>query len=190
MREHGLLIGEVAAKSGVSRKALRLYEKTGILPAPRRTATGYRVYQQEVLNLLTFVAQARRLGFGLDEIKSIVLLKRSGCSPCSHVSELVNVKLRSIERSLVELAHVREQLRELLRASKARPRETAAVCPCIEHLTAVKGESTKWNATRSRCARRDVGHARTWSLPATKYGSERQATSRSSRRKSGTYSWI
>lgn len=41
----GLLIGDVAAKSGVSRKALRLYEAAGILPAPRRTASGYRTYE-------------------------------------------------------------------------------------------------------------------------------------------------
>jgi DNA-binding transcriptional MerR regulator len=36
MARDGLLIGEVAAKSGVSRKALRLYEKAGILPPARR----------------------------------------------------------------------------------------------------------------------------------------------------------
>jgi hypothetical protein len=60
MRREGLLIGEVAAKSGVSRKALRLYEKAGILPPPRRTESGYRVYSSETLGLLAFVAQARR----------------------------------------------------------------------------------------------------------------------------------
>jgi MerR family transcriptional regulator, copper efflux regulator len=44
MARDGLLIGEVAAKSGVSRKALRLYETAGILPSPRRTAADYRMY--------------------------------------------------------------------------------------------------------------------------------------------------
>lgn len=68
MARDGLLIGEVAAKSGVSRKALRLYEKAGILPAPRRTGSGYRMYGPETLALLGFVTKARRLGFGLEEI--------------------------------------------------------------------------------------------------------------------------
>jgi len=81
MARDGLLIGEVAAKSGVSRKALRLYERTGILLAPRRTVAGYRVYGPETLTTLTFVAQARRLGFHLDEIKEIVQIKRSGRCP-------------------------------------------------------------------------------------------------------------
>ena len=75
MPRNGLLIGEVAAKSGVSRKALRLYERAGILPPARRTAAGYRVYADDTLALLVFVTQARRLGFRLDEIKQIAALR-------------------------------------------------------------------------------------------------------------------
>jgi len=56
MARNGLLIGEVAAKSGVSRKALRLYETAGILPPTRRTASGYRTYGPETLAILAFVA--------------------------------------------------------------------------------------------------------------------------------------
>ena len=59
MTGDGLLIGEVAARSGVSRKALRLYEARGILPPPRRTASGYRSYPTDLLGGLHFVTQAR-----------------------------------------------------------------------------------------------------------------------------------
>jgi DNA-binding transcriptional MerR regulator len=138
MARDGLLIGEVAVKSGASRKALRLYEKTGILPPARRTASGYRVYGPDTLAVLAFAAQARRLGFRLAEIKSIVALKRSGRTPCSHVADLVHTKLTNLERALTDLAEVRGRLRALLRSSQARHRRTAAVCPCIEHLTVVK----------------------------------------------------
>jgi len=41
MARDGLLIGQVAAQSGVGRKALRLYEAQGILPPSRRTTAGY-----------------------------------------------------------------------------------------------------------------------------------------------------
>lgn len=83
MAREGLLIGEIAARTGVSRKALRLYEKADILPTPRRTGAGYRLYGQDTLALLAFVTQARRLGFRLDEIKRIVVLKRTGRAPCA-----------------------------------------------------------------------------------------------------------
>ena len=78
MERNGLLIGAVAARSGLSRKALRLYEARGILPPPRREPSGYRRYPVDVLKLLTFVGQARRLGLTLSEIKHIVVLRRSG----------------------------------------------------------------------------------------------------------------
>src|SRR3989442_8976864 len=92
MGHEGLLIGEVAKRSGASRKALRLYEEAGILPAPRRTQSGYRVYSSEALDLLAFVRQAQRLGFTLDEIREIVAIKRAGRAPCLHVRELVQRK--------------------------------------------------------------------------------------------------
>jgi MerR family transcriptional regulator, copper efflux regulator len=140
MARDGLLIGEVAAKSGVTRKALRLYERSGILPPARRTASGYRVYGQETLALLAFVTQARRLGFRLDEIKRITALKLSGRTPCTHVIDLVHLKLENIERALADLAEVRGQMQGLLRSWRSRRDRPAAVCPCIEHLKVVKGE--------------------------------------------------
>ena len=139
MPRDGLLIGDVAAQSGLSRKALLLYERAGVLPASRRTAAGYRVYDKGTLSLLAFVIQARRPGLRLDEIKSIVALRRSGRSPCSHVEDLVHMKLERIEQILADLSMVREHLRALLPAAKARPTRSAAVCPCIEHLTLTKG---------------------------------------------------
>lgn len=139
MAREGLLIGEVAARSGVSRKALRLYEKVGILPSPRRTVAGYRLYGPDTLALLVFVTQARRLGLRLDEIKRIVVLKRSGRTPCTHVLDLVRVKLGSIEQTLTDLAEIRGQLQRLMRSWRSRRGRPAAVCPCIEHMTVVKG---------------------------------------------------
>jgi DNA-binding transcriptional MerR regulator len=112
MPRDGLLIGEVATKSGVSRRALRLYERAGILAPPRRTAAGYRVYGPETLAVLSFVTQARRLGFRLDEIKRIVALKRSGRTPCTHVLDLVHF----------EAGRHRTSARGLDRGARAAPR--------------------------------------------------------------------
>jgi DNA-binding transcriptional MerR regulator len=76
-----LFIGKVAAQSGLSRRALRLYEAAGILPRAARTPAGYRVYPTETLALLGFVAQARRLGFTLGEIRDVVAIRRDGAMP-------------------------------------------------------------------------------------------------------------
>jgi DNA-binding transcriptional MerR regulator len=140
MTRDGLLIGEVAVKSGVSRKALRLYETTGILPRPRRTAAGYRTYGPETLSILSFVARARRLGFHLNEIREIVGMRRSGRCPCPHVLELVRRKIEDLDRTLADLTDVRRGLHKLLRASsRSARRGEAAVCHHIERLKLVKG---------------------------------------------------
>src|SRR4029453_9277831 len=99
MGREGLLIGEVATRSGVRRKALRLYERTGILPPSRRTEAGYRVYGPETLATLAFVAQARRLGFHLDEIKEVVEIRRSGRCPCPHVLVFLRKKVGGCART-------------------------------------------------------------------------------------------
>ena len=140
MGRDGLLIGDVASRSGVSRKALRLYERTGILPAPRRTAAGYRVYGPETLSTLDFVARARRLGFHLDEIKEIVQIRRSGRCPCTHVLDLVRQKVEELDRTLADLAEVRRGLQGLLKSSsRSSRRSEATVCHHIERLKIVKG---------------------------------------------------
>jgi MerR family transcriptional regulator, copper efflux regulator len=120
--EHGLLIGEVAARSGVSRKAIRLYEARGILPPPRRTPAGYRRYPADVLRLLAFVGQARRLGLSLSEIKPVVALRRDGAAPCLHIRTLLEQKAADLEGMLAEV-------RGILTAWGSSERGPAAVCP-------------------------------------------------------------
>src|SRR2546428_13371219 len=75
---NGLFIGELAARGGTTRKAVRLYETAGILPAPRRTASGYRVYDAEALRLLGFVRPAQRLGLTLGAGMGVGRVERAG----------------------------------------------------------------------------------------------------------------
>jgi MerR family transcriptional regulator, copper efflux regulator len=185
MGRNGFLIGEVAAKGGVSRKALRLYERAGILPLPRRTSAGSRVYGEDTLPLLVFVRQARRLGFRLDEIKQITSLERSGRTPCTHVLDLVRVKLENIERVLTDVTEVREQLRRLLRSWRSHRHRPAAVCPCIEHLGIVKrGGVEDWRTRKYLCVPTASPAPRS-RFVETRSGSARRAIAPCSRRMSG-----
>src|SRR5262245_18584862 len=49
-----LTIGEVARRSGFSIKALRFYERRGLLPASGRSAGGFRLYSEADLHRLEF----------------------------------------------------------------------------------------------------------------------------------------
>lgn len=124
MGRQRLRTGDVVARSGVSRKALRLYEIHGILPKPERTEAGYRLYGDDVLPLLRFVTLAQRLGFSLREITEIVAIRRAGQMPCPHV----RARLQQREADLTETLTA---VRAVLRAWRRR-HSAAVVCPHLE----------------------------------------------------------
>jgi DNA-binding transcriptional MerR regulator len=66
-------IGEIAAFFNVSVKAIRLYEKKGIIvPAKIDPATGYRYYNADQVQILNALIELKSLGFSLSEIKAII----------------------------------------------------------------------------------------------------------------------
>lgn len=68
-----LRIGEIAAFFNVSVKAIRIYEKKGILiPAKIDPDTGYRYYTVDQVQTLNALLDLKRIGFSLDEIRDVV----------------------------------------------------------------------------------------------------------------------
>jgi MerR family copper efflux transcriptional regulator len=153
MTRSGLLIGQLAAKAGVSRKALRLYEEAGILRPPTRTPAGYRVYGGDAVDVIRFVQAAQHSGFTLADIKEVVALRRSGQCPCDHVRELARAKIADVERRLTELTMIRANLARIL-ARRPRTRITGAViCPHVEQVTTRPERRTNgWTPRDSHCA--------------------------------------
>jgi MerR family copper efflux transcriptional regulator len=70
--EGGYAIADVAERTGFSASTLRYYEDIGLLPAPERTAAGYRVYDDTAVARLRFIARTKQLGCTLQEITDLV----------------------------------------------------------------------------------------------------------------------
>jgi DNA-binding transcriptional MerR regulator len=67
--------GAFARASGLSRKALRLYDELGLLPPARvDPESGYRFYQPAQLEQARLVAWLRRLGMPLASIRAVSTL--------------------------------------------------------------------------------------------------------------------
>lgn len=74
MEEPLMKIGEVAAFFNVSVKAIRVYEKKGILvPTKTDPETGYRYYSPDQVQTLDALLELKQLGFTLEEIKKILV---------------------------------------------------------------------------------------------------------------------
>lgn len=73
MKDDLMLIGEIAEFFGVSRKAIRLYEKKGIMkPVEVDVRNGYRYYSADQVRQLNALLELKALGFSLDEIKTVI----------------------------------------------------------------------------------------------------------------------
>ena len=73
MDEFKMKIGELAAFFHVSPKAIRLYEKKGIIkPAMVDPQTGYRYYTADQVHTLNALLELKILGFSLAEIKTLL----------------------------------------------------------------------------------------------------------------------
>ena len=73
MKDDLMLIGEIAEFFGVSRKAIRLYEKKGIIkPVQIDASNGYRYYSAGQVQQLNALLELKAMGFSLDEIKMVI----------------------------------------------------------------------------------------------------------------------
>ena len=61
-------IGQLANEVGLNPKTLRYYEQIGLLPAPQRSPSGYRLYTAADRERLDFIAKAKAIGLTLEEI--------------------------------------------------------------------------------------------------------------------------
>src|SRR6478672_6779991 len=64
-------VGEVAERAGVNVETLRYYERRGLLPAPDRTPSGHRRYDEETVRFLRAIKEAQAVGFTLAKIDEI-----------------------------------------------------------------------------------------------------------------------
>ena len=102
-------IGELAARVGLTRDALRFYEQVGILTSERR-ANGYREYPPEAVPWLEYVRTAQALGFSLAEIADHGEELSEAPDQAEALSALFADKIRVIDTRMAELAALRAEL--------------------------------------------------------------------------------
>jgi DNA-binding transcriptional MerR regulator len=101
----GMVIGELAASTGLSVRTLRFYADAGVLPESGRTDAGYRVFGPDAVARARLVRTLRELGVGLDDIKAVLAAETS----------LVDVAAEHARALDVQIAMLRLQ-RAVLRA--------------------------------------------------------------------------
>lgn len=144
-------VGELAAQLGVKPKTVRYYSEIGLLPAPRRSPAGHRLYGRRDRESLRFIVKAKAVGLSLREIREIVDLKNRGVRPCSHVRSLIDGKIEDVQRQIHAFEEYREALRQLQKQASAAGHDEGAVCGIIErHDVSRPNEVARATALSSR----------------------------------------
>ncbi len=107
-------IGELAHLAGVTPDTIRFYEKQRLLPAPQRTPSGYRSYEVNPLEDLSFIRKGQALGLRLSEIREVMDMTADGQVPCDHVRSSLSTRLDDVERRIAELGTLRVTLKGAL----------------------------------------------------------------------------
>ncbi|HME13493.1 MAG TPA: heavy metal-responsive transcriptional regulator [Candidatus Acidoferrum sp.] len=137
-------IGEVSRQAEVSIQTLRFYERKGFLPAPARSAGGYRVYWAADLKRVQFIKQSQRLGFTLKEIRELLDIHQHFAAPRTADSvrwrkavRIARERLALIDNKIALLAAMRAQLSGALGETAERPQEYCPVGPPSGDFTPV-----------------------------------------------------
>jgi len=112
----GLRTGEVARRAGVKTGTVLYYEKLGLIPAPPRSAAGYRQFPVETVRVVRFIKRAQNLGFSLREIRELVGLSPESGNTCGDVRDNAARKLKEIEGRMRQLKSVQAVLKRLISA--------------------------------------------------------------------------
>lgn len=112
--ENHMKIGELARRGGVSADTVRYYERAGLLPKPRRRASGYRDYDDETVRELRFIRSAKALGFTLEDIRELLALSTDRDKGVTGVKQRAEARLAVIEEKLAKLQRMRDGLETLI----------------------------------------------------------------------------
>lgn len=126
-------IGAASKKSGVSQRMIRHYEGIGLIPLPPRRDSGYRDYAEADVHRLRFIANARDLGFGIEEIRTLLALWSDRERSSADVKRLALQQAEALGEKMKAIEAMR---RTLIHLAKGCHGDSRPDCPIIDALAA------------------------------------------------------
>lgn len=118
-------IGELAERTGASRRSIRYYEQQGLLEA-NRTGKGWRVYEDRAVNRVLNVRELLRAGLTVDDIRQVAPcldMKTQEFLACQDspdgVLAMYEGRLAAVEAKAAELERYRSELVERIAQLRA-----------------------------------------------------------------------
>lgn len=111
-----LRIGDIAVRSGITRDAIRFYERSGLLDQPGRTKSRHRIYDATTLERIRLVRQLQHCGLTIGDIKEILFLRDADRPVASkRLTEVLRARLAFLEERIAAMESCRARLTDVMR---------------------------------------------------------------------------
>ena len=109
-----ITIGQLAQKARMTPRAIRHYERLGLIQVPVRTDANYRLFDSDSVERARFIAKCRSLGFSIAEIADLLRAMDDPDHTCAQVAELTQAHLDLVDAKLQALVELRRTLAKTL----------------------------------------------------------------------------
>lgn len=123
-------IKDAAQHSGLPVKTIRYYDEIGLIN-PLRDHNGYRDFQSTELHKLTFVAQARSLGFTIEDCRTLLALYEDDARESADVKRIAKQHLKEIQAKISKLNTMSDTLSHLINECAGDHRPD---CPILDNF--------------------------------------------------------
>ena len=110
-----MLINEIAKIIGISTHTIRFYEKSGLIEGKRDDSiksNNYFHYDEETIEKLEFISDAKSVGFTIREIGQIIDAWYNNKYAKEEKLSILDEKLLSLEQKLKEIKEMKNQIEE------------------------------------------------------------------------------
>lgn len=112
--EEFMQISDLAEQLGITTRTIRLYEKLGLVDAPKRTEGRVRYYEMSDVKRFKFVLKLKTLGLSLDEMKELAdIYKKEDKIPdkiLPRLLELLDSHLANIRQKVATLTSLETEI--------------------------------------------------------------------------------
>ncbi|MCW2814718.1 MAG: regulatory protein [Nocardioides sp.] len=110
--DHSYTIKDAARLTGLPASTLRYYEQTGVIsPISRGASSGHRVYDEDDLDQLTWIACLAATGLSVSDMRQYVANGRVGPTAAAEQAELLEAQERRLALEAEHLAVRRRYVR-------------------------------------------------------------------------------
>jgi DNA-binding transcriptional MerR regulator len=113
-----MLINELSKKTGITIHTLRYYENLGLIQGvsdENVKTNNYKNYDENVIERLEIIAEAKEVGYTLTEIKKILDGWFGGTLNAEELQKLFSSKISEIEMKIRQLKQVKNRLEKMIK---------------------------------------------------------------------------